>query len=272
MAKSHRELTAVSVALRQAIKASGRKYRDLAVAAGVSERTVKRFLSGQQDVSISRLVDLCNVLNVDFFDLMKQAETPSSRPTFTLSERQEQYLLDHPQHYTYLLLLHEGLTPRDIMAKYQLTSRSNERYLRELEAQGFLERTTTGDRCVLRQKGRMIHVGSGPVAQAQMGEGVNRMLAFLNAERPNAIGGLVTASSRMSRASATACQVKLCELISYFHRQGRMDRSLPESEQIDVEWALGLAAPFKAFPRALPTNFEEPNLSAVSPQKRRRAG
>lgn len=94
--------TQIVQAIRAALRARGMTYRELAVALGVSEPTIKRDL-GRGDFSLSRLDRICEALGMSLADLIEGAST--STHITQLSEAQERALVRQPKLLlvTYLL-------------------------------------------------------------------------------------------------------------------------------------------------------------------------
>ena len=89
--------------IRATLRTRGMTYRQLAIALGLSEPTVKRDLS-RGDFSLSRLDAICTALEVSLVDLL---QTPPTKNQLTqLSEAQERALVRNPQLLlvTYLLV------------------------------------------------------------------------------------------------------------------------------------------------------------------------
>ncbi|WP_157496819.1 helix-turn-helix domain-containing protein [Hahella ganghwensis] len=124
-------------ALRRALKAKGMTYRQLGNELGISEATVKRMFR-EQDCSLSRLTQICNLLNISVYDLMSVAQQQEESTT-PLTPQQEQYLATHPGHFAFLLCLLQRQSPDQIQSRHQLTDRCVFYYLRDLDRQNFLE-------------------------------------------------------------------------------------------------------------------------------------
>ena len=80
--------------LRSHLKARHLTYRHIAEKLGVSEQTVKRLFL-QQDCSIERLEDICELLQLDLRDLVKSSPRPR-KFLQQLSLKQEELLAQPP--------------------------------------------------------------------------------------------------------------------------------------------------------------------------------
>ena len=85
----NQEILKIKSLLKQIIKDRALSYLDVAKKLNLSEATVKRLLNGN-DISLNSLISLCDVLDINFYDLFEQSRTQVSNPyQFTLE--QEEY-------------------------------------------------------------------------------------------------------------------------------------------------------------------------------------
>src|SRR4051794_10582043 len=103
----HWEQQAITKALKQVLKARKLSYRQLAASISVSEATIKRLFTGSE-CNVGRLVEICDALNVSFFDLMSLANSDD----FTahhLSAEQDKFFSRNPKYYFFLRMLQKGV-------------------------------------------------------------------------------------------------------------------------------------------------------------------
>ena len=62
-----RQRTGLFSTLKQVLKSQGLRYRDLAELMDTSEPTIKRLFK-EQDCKLSRLMDICKAIGVNFTD------------------------------------------------------------------------------------------------------------------------------------------------------------------------------------------------------------
>lgn len=124
-------------ALKMAVKSKGFTYRKIAQALEVSEQTIKRVFQ-TKDCNLTRLNEICRVIDIDIYELIQVAQQPPQRMT-ELSNVQAQFLRDHPEHFNFLFFLLIGYKADDIQNQYGLSSIDTFRYLSALDKQGFLE-------------------------------------------------------------------------------------------------------------------------------------
>ena len=123
--------------IKQQLKARGMNYRDLSSALGLSESGVKRmFATG--NMSLKRLDDICQVLSMDFFDLLHLFEAEQVRLD-GLSELDEQKLVDNPELLLVAYCLVNGWEVADIEARYTLRETELIPLLAELDRMKLIE-------------------------------------------------------------------------------------------------------------------------------------
>jgi transcriptional regulator with XRE-family HTH domain len=92
-------------ALKRALKDQGMTYADVAAALGVSHASIKRIFA-QRSFTLERIEQLCELIGISFLDLARLAEEGRPSAPDTLSDTQEQALVDEPiLLFTYHLLL-----------------------------------------------------------------------------------------------------------------------------------------------------------------------
>lgn len=131
--------TKIKTTIKNILKRRGINYAELAKGIGVSLPTVRRYLT-QEDISVETLVEICEWLGVEFFELVKAAEQVEATAT-NLSESQEAFFAESPHYYTYLRLLASGHSPEAISDQHHLSKKSTQRYLAKLESLGLISQT-----------------------------------------------------------------------------------------------------------------------------------
>ena len=135
---TRREIIDLQEALKSLLFAKGFQYSDMARKLRISIATAKRVLNGA-DLSMERVLEICDWLGVSFHFLTEMVKSKRIEYHFCTVE-QEEFLASHLQHFAYLRLLQRGEQPPAIAAEHGLKSRDMERYLRDLEREGFVER------------------------------------------------------------------------------------------------------------------------------------
>ncbi|MBE1298756.1 MAG: hypothetical protein GJ680_02440 [Alteromonadaceae bacterium] len=117
--------------LKERVKSNSTGYQTLADRLGVSVLTIKRQLNGDE-ISMSKLLALCDAAQVDFADLWKQVEDRKvTHNVFT--EIQDRAFYYFPHLFRYFIELLSRQTPADIEQTWSLSPASTHLYLRKLE-------------------------------------------------------------------------------------------------------------------------------------------
>jgi transcriptional regulator with XRE-family HTH domain len=130
-------------ALRRILKEKKISYKELAKRVDLSEGTIKNMFHFR-DASVQRLCEISNAIGVPFPDLMSAAYSRNTRE-FSFTEAQEQFFGEHPEHYNFFReVFFARKTPEEVGVENGLTQKSLNRYLKELENQGLLDRLVGG--------------------------------------------------------------------------------------------------------------------------------
>ncbi len=106
-------------ALKAALKSRGWTYAELAKRLAMSEANVKRMFS-RQAMTLQRLEEVCDAMDIDFFELAKLARQKSELLT-ELSLQQERELTKDPRLLGLWYLLANGWSIDQIIKTYELT-------------------------------------------------------------------------------------------------------------------------------------------------------
>lgn len=123
--------------LRTEIKGAGLTYRELARRIGISESSVKRIFS-EQDMPLSRLVEICAAVGIAFDDLLTRAAMPS-RELSRLSLEQERALVADPKLLLVAICCLSQWTFEQIIETYTLTAAEAVARLARLDRLGLIE-------------------------------------------------------------------------------------------------------------------------------------
>ena len=94
--------------LKQYLKAKGITYKQLAEEIELSEASVKRLFS-KQTFSLSRLEDVCRILDIDFYDLVLMDKERSRKTLKKLTIEQEQILVNDEKLLIFLYFFIHGI-------------------------------------------------------------------------------------------------------------------------------------------------------------------
>lgn len=232
---AHVEITS---ALKQAFKARGVTYKDVADRIGVSEQTIKR-LFREKDCSLSRLNELCEAIDISVYDLL-EISRQFSEPVARLSEEQEIFLRDNPSHFSFLFFLTVEYSLETIKSCYGLSDVTVFRYLRDLDKQGLIE-LSANNQFRLLFEGRILMKLTGPLGEVVR----ERNHAFLEyvCDHDGETGTRFSSSFRfMSADTINAMQADLTELDKKYRKAAHQDSSLlPRKKLHPVKWVSMIA-------------------------------
>ena len=124
--------------LRFHLKARGLRQQDVADRMGVGLATVKRWLSGES-LNFKRLEELCELANVELYDLISTTENSNSRKQTKFTPTQERALgNDQVLFFLFFALLHDWPV-EDCMRDLSLTREEMNEALGKLERLGLLD-------------------------------------------------------------------------------------------------------------------------------------
>lgn len=143
------------------LKSKNMTYKDLSVKLSVSETTVKRWMSSRS-FSIEELERIGQVLDFSQFETMQgHFSKLQNFKKFTLE--QENHLVDHPFQQLMLIKIRDGLNLKTVCNELEITHSKAIKYLRSLEAAGFLE-LWPQDKVKIKLNGPFQLIKKGPLA------------------------------------------------------------------------------------------------------------
>lgn len=211
--------------LKKALKAHGLVYRDVAEGLGLSEASVKR-LFAEQNFSLQRLEQICQLLGMEISDLVKQMES-QERHLSELSEAQEQELVADIRLLLVAYLAINGHKFEEITELYDLTETDTIRYLAKLDRIKIIE-LLPNNRIRLRISPKFSWRRNGPI-QRFFTEHLQE--DFLKSRFDNTEELFQFPSGMLSRASCELFRRRILQLIQEFHALIEQDRDLPLNER-----------------------------------------
>lgn len=124
--------------LKRCLKARGLTYRDVAAALELSEPSVKRLFS-ERSFSLSRLEQICRLLDMSFSDLARMNDLKYQERQTTLSAGQEAALADDAILLSYFYLLLNGWGIERIAERFSLAKPRQIRMLAKLDRLGLID-------------------------------------------------------------------------------------------------------------------------------------
>ena len=114
------EITQLVTTLKLQLKLQGKTYRDVALALGLSEPSVKRLLTSGR-LTLERLIQLSNLLGFSLAELTHEAVAGSEARMRSLSVAQERELVSDTKLLLVAVCAFNHWTMKDILTIYQLS-------------------------------------------------------------------------------------------------------------------------------------------------------
>jgi DNA-binding Xre family transcriptional regulator len=229
-----KQTEAIHDALKRVMRSSGRTYAEAAKVLKLSEASVKRLLSRSQ-LSLERLEQLCDWLEVEVADVVQQSAT--STPLLTeLDPSQEQQLLNDLPLLLLAFLTLNRWSEDDILEVFHFRKFELGGKLRQVERLGLIEVMESG-RIKLRAARNFTWRKDGPVQKFF----ATRILPeFLSTrfdapgEQMNFVGGM------LSRTSVHRVQELMATLAREFDALVTQDLHMPVRERFGVSLFMGV--------------------------------
>ena len=221
-------------ALKRILRSRRVTYADLARRIGLSEASVKRLFS-QRTFTLSRLEQVLQALEMDFFELARLARGAGDAPQ-EMTEAQEHALASEPHLMGVFYLLFNDWQPAQILARYELTPVELTRLLAKLDRLQLID-LLPGDRVKLRVS-RHLRLKPGGAIRARHGQ--RTMTEFLAVEFDRHGGHFLFEFRDISPASLAVMQRKIDRLAAEFNELAELDSTLPPEQRQSIGLALGM--------------------------------
>jgi len=229
-------------ALKSVLKERGWTYSDLADALDLSEPTIKRLFS-DGDCKLSRLLQICDLLDVSLIDLSDRAQR-SADVHIEISETTEAELAANPWLFDLYILLQSGETLEHIATYYQIPAHQQHQDLHKLHKLGL---------AVLRGDGTFSVPTDQPLTLRRHGplhariREINLQFVARIYDNPPADGEVFrTISRRMLPDTAHILQQELAEFTERIDKLARQDRLISSIEAL-TNWKFTAAFGFVDF-------------------------
>lgn len=234
MTEQNRQTKRFLECVKRYLKAQGKTYADLACALEVSEATVKRIFS-EESVSLSRMDDICAFLGIQLTDLASMVEQESTLIS-TLTEEQEQHLVNNPKLLLMLYFLLNNWSVEEILSEYAIEEPEANTLLALLDRLKLIDLMPNNRVKILVSRTLNWRI-DGPIRkffdQKVRGE-------FLQGKFDQSSDFLKFYSGKISVASAKVFESKLMQLVAEFHDIIRDNASLPEEERRGYSFMLAM--------------------------------
>ena len=208
--------------LKKYLKAKGMTYKQLAAEMKLSEASVKRMFSKQR-FSLSRLEEICRILDIDFYDLVLMDKQRNQRTAHMLTIEQEKNLLKDDKLWIFLYFLLNGWSVSLIIEEYKYSESEAVRMLGKLERLGLLE-VHPYNRVRLLIPTNAFWQNNGPLWQATHQMFIDDFMDS-SFDLPNE--RLVFSPGQFSEASLKIIRKKIENLVKEYNQLAEMDSTLP---------------------------------------------
>jgi transcriptional regulator with XRE-family HTH domain len=208
-------------ALKQALKARGTTYAQVARSIGMSEASVKRMFS-REDFTLKRFDEICRLAGVEIADLARAAEA-RRREISRLTLEQEREIVGNRKLLLAAVCALNHWTFEQILARYALTEAELVRLLARLDRLAFIE-LLPGNRIRLLVSRTFSWLPDGPIQQFFKTQAQHEYFQ----SRFDGEGELMLfVSAMLSRASAAAMTERLKRVANDFAELHNDDLALP---------------------------------------------
>lgn len=245
------QTTSLIVTLKSLLKRHGLTYRDVGQRLGLSEASIKR-LFADQNFSLHRLDQICQLLEIEISDLVKQMEM-NQQQLNEFSEEQEHELVADAKLLLVAFVVINGWKFEDIITLYDLSETETIRYLVRLDRLKMIE-LLPKNRIRLLISPKFSWRQNGPIQQfftAHLQED------FLQCRFDKAEETFQFPSGMLSKSSCDHFNRRIKQLVQDFHLLNEQDRSLPLTERFNYSLLL-------AFRSWRPGVFEKMRRKPVS--------
>jgi DNA-binding Xre family transcriptional regulator len=241
--------------LKRLLKSRGVTYRMLADGIGLSEASIKRIFA-EESFTLHRLEEICAFLEIDFFELAKQARGTASAAEH-MSIEQETALAADPRLLGVFYLVFNDWQLTDIIEHYELTKAEAIKLLAQLDRLKLIDllagdavRVKVSKTARLRQDGP-IKLSHGPAVLADFMSG-----------QFSKMGGLFRFEFReLSKSSLAILQRKIDRLAQEFNEMAELDSYLPSDERQTI----GMAGAIRPWQISLVTGLKQRSTSTNAP-------
>ncbi len=249
------QITLVLETLRELLRARGIRYRDIAEALTVSQRTVKRWFAGDT-VALQTILELCRLVDVTFIELCDLARDAAGGGHQYLTLEQEQGLFAVPNLGFVFVFLLNGWSPPELQVAAQIPEATLVSMLVRLEKLRLID-LLPGNKVRLLTARNIEWRRDGPAVRA-FERNMKHLFATMDLSDPKALWQ--SEIGYFSRASIAQIDEKIRALQLDIRQLSEADRHVPAA---DKSWYVVLLA-------ARP--FDLPPVAALPASQPKRGG
>ena len=222
-------------ALKKVLRAKGITYRDIAESLKLSEASIKRTFA-EKSFTLQRLSAICQVAELNIYELARLAAHQDRNRSTTLSMEQETELASEPKLLAYFYLLINGWQPHRIKRRLAISEAMSTRLLTRLHRLELIE---------LHARNRVRLLTSRTIAWRKSGP-VRRLYEqqvkteFLDSSFESADSALRFETAELSDASIQLISRKIEKLVKEFDELVELDMALPAEKKRSVGCMLAL--------------------------------
>ena len=220
------ECAQIIAVLKRSLKARGTTYRDLAVAVGLSEASIKRIFA-EETFSLDRLEQICTALGLTIVEVARMAAQQTTQGGQQLTIAQEEILASDSRLLACFHLLLNGHQPMAIAAELDLAERELRRLLVKLDTAKLIE-LQPKLKVRLRTSNVISWRSNGPVRRLYEKQ---VKIEFLQVDFTGRNEIIDFASAELSDASAKILTRKAELLARDFAELAALDAGLPDKEK-----------------------------------------
>jgi len=169
--------------LKKVLKAKKLTYKNLATKLSFSEGTLKNIFH-QNNTSLERLLEICDVAEIDFQDLVRMS-TRSKEDEFSFTLEQEEFFANNPNYYFFFReTFFQRKSLKQMEKDFNLDEKSILGYLFKLEKMGLCE-VLPGNAVRWNVNGKLRWLRNGPWNQKHLKSYVDRILELILDKREN---------------------------------------------------------------------------------------
>jgi transcriptional regulator with XRE-family HTH domain len=221
-------------ALKATLKSRQLTYDDLAGRLQLSHASVKR-LFAEETFTLKRIEEICNVLEIDFFDLARLARGASAEID-EMTTRQEEALAADARLLGLFYLVFNDWAIDAILETYNIAKADCTKMLLQLDRLRLIE-LGANDTVRLKVPKTLRLQTNGPIRRSHGKSVIND---FLQADFAKMGGYFRFEFRELSPASVTHLERKLNRLAQELHELAELDSYLPTDQRQTVGLALGM--------------------------------
>jgi DNA-binding Xre family transcriptional regulator len=219
------QTTQLIQALKQALKAHGKTYADVARHLTLSEASVKRMFS-EKHISLLRLDDICQLIGLEISDLVQMLNEQSSTELMQLSLEQEKEIVSDLELLIVAVSVLNRWTMEQILHYFKLGEHKCIRHLAKLDRIKMIQ-LLPKNKIKLRVASNFKWREDGPIQRFFM----TKLLAdFFSSRFTDDDESLLVLNGMLSDSSNKVFQRRLVALAHEFEELNKMDVGLPFDE------------------------------------------